>query len=667
MRCLRALLPALAAVTASIGLLAPGARAAGEPPLPVESFFRDPDIVAVELSPSGRRIAVSTSAGTPRIALSVVELETGKAMPVAKFGDADVTRFEWVNDDRLVYSIDDRASAQGERLFWTGLFSVMADGSEPRMLVNLRRDFLVPQRMGKEPLNWDHELLAVPNTGGNEVIVGQWRYDAKGDPIEVIPMLLDTATQRTRSLAIGKLEHVKRWLFDRKGEPRLAVATHQGRTQYHWRAPGDAAWKQLDDFPALELPYVPRSVDADGQLFVTTGSGAAGERELRRFDFAAGKPAAEALVRTPGFDFNGRLVTDPDTGRTLGIRVPTDAETTAWFDARLKKVQAAADARFPGRVNRIECRRCSSDDMVVLVYSWSDQDPGAYWVHHPARNAWVGVGPARKGIEARSMATLDLHRIKARDGRDLPVWVTLPPGAGKGGPRPAVVLVHGGPWVRGVSWRWSRDAQFLASRGYVVIEPEFRGSTGYGLEHYRAGWKQWGRAMQDDVADATLWAVAKGIADGGKVCIAGASYGGYATLMGLIRHGELYRCGVAWVAVTDPRLLFGLEWVNDMPEEAKRYSLPTLVGDPVADAQMLAEVAPVELSANIKSPLLMAFGGRDRRVPLEHGRRMRDALQAVGREPEWVVYDAEGHGWIKPENRYDFARRMESFLARHLK
>ncbi len=667
MRRIRALQSALWVMAVLSGLFAGAAHAAGEPLLPVETFFREADIDDVELSPSGRRLAVTTTSGSPRLALTVVDLESGKAASVAKFEDADVGEFNWVNDDRLVFSLQDRRTAIGERRFYSGLFGVMHDGSDWRMLIDLRHDFLVPRRGGREPLNAQHQLLGVPSTGGNDVVVGLWKFDGAGDAVEVLPMSLDVSTQRIRSLPIGNIERVKTWMFDRKGEPRLAIASYQGRTQYHWRGPGESAWKQIGDFPSLQLPFVPRYVDTDGQLFVTTNSGPAGERELRRFDFAAGKPATDVLVRTPGFDFSGRLVTDPDSGRALGVRVITDAEITAWFDPGLKKLQAAVDARFPGRANRIECRRCGKDDMVVTVRSWSDQDPGSFWVHYPAGNKWVGVGPVRKDIDARRMATLDLHRIKARDGRDLPVWVTLPPGGAKAGPRPTVVLVHGGPWLRGVSWRWHDTAQFLASRGYAVIEPEFRGSTGFGVEHHRAGWKQWGRTMQDDVADATKWAVSKGFADGGRVCLAGASYGGYATLMGLVRHGELYRCGLAWVAVTDPRLLFGLEWINDISEEARRYSMPALIGDPVTDAAMLAEVAPVELAAKIKAPLLLAFGGADRRVPLEHGRRLREAMQAAGSEPEWIVYDAEGHGWIKPENRYDFARRMETFLAKHLK
>jgi dipeptidyl aminopeptidase/acylaminoacyl peptidase len=228
--------------------------------------------------------------------------------------------------------------------------------------------------------------------------------------------------------------------------------------------------------------------------------------------------------------------------------------------------------------------------------------------------------------------------------------------------------VHGGPWVRGGHWRWSAMEQFLASRGYLVINPEFRGSTGYGRAHFEAGWKQWGQAMQDDVADAVRWAQSQGLADQ-RVCIAGGSYGGYATLMGLVRHPELYRCGVAWVAVTDPFLYLEGSWGidDDISESGRRFMLPQMVGDAKADAEMLTRVSPLAQADRIRAPLLLAFGEDDLRVPLAHGKRLREALQKAGRDPQWVTYREEGHSWRLPQTRTDFAQRMERFLAEHLR
>lgn len=277
------------------------------------------------------------------------------------------------------------------------------------------------------------------------------------------------------------------------------------------------------------------------------------------------------------------------------------------------------------------------------------------------------IGVARPEIDPRRMAAMDLHRMKARDGLEIPVWVTRPRNAPAGKPLPAVVIVHSGPWSRGRYWGWHTDAQFLASRGYVVIEPEFRGSLGYGDTLFKAGWKQWGRAMQDDVADATRWAAAQGWADPGRTCIAGVGYGGYAVLMGLIRDATLYRCGIAQSPITDPRLLFDHVWARAIAADFRAYSLPLLLGDPEADAAALAGIAPVEQAANIKTPLLLAYGGNDRFIPPVHSVRLRSALRTAGSEPEWVEYTEEGHGWLKEANRFDFARKIEAFLSKHLK
>jgi dipeptidyl aminopeptidase/acylaminoacyl peptidase len=207
----------------------------------------------------------------------------------------------------------------------------------------------------------------------------------------------------------------------------------------------------------------------------------------------------------------------------------------------------------------------------------------------------------------------------------------------------------------------------LASRGYLVISPEFRGSAGYGQAHQRAGYKQFGRAMQDDVADALQWAQQKGWA--GKACIMGASYGGYASLMGPVRHPDTYQCAVAWVAMADLFLyLEGSFWTNDdIGDFGRERVMPQRVGDADKDRAMLSEVSPVLQAARIKRPVLLAYGERDLRVPLKHGERMRDALRAAGNEPEWVVYPGEAHTWMKEATHVDFATRVEKFLGQHLR
>lgn len=658
-------------VAASVGAVgvwaqpaSPGAMAA----LPAELFFKEPEVFDAQLSPNGKRLAVSTSIGG-RVGLFVWDLDGEiKALPTARFADIDIADFTWVNDERLVFGVMD-LSEGGARQLSPGLFSVRPDGSELRELIGRNVSGRSGATQFGRPLPRNHRLLSVPAGAGDEVIVGEITGTVD-ELVQVRPLRLNVANGRSFSLGLEGPRNTLGWLFDAQGNPRLAISGGAGRRQLHWRSPGDGDWKLIDDRDSLADGFQPAFVDERGGLFVTHSEGAARTHVLTRFDFTSGKPAEAPVVRVPGFDFRGRPVYG-DAGKLIGIRVNADAETTVWFDESMARVQKLADERLPGYVNRLSCRRCGQADMVVLVRAWSDRDPGHLWLYQAGTAAgaspWRFVTRVRPGVDPRRMASVAFERIRARDGRDLPVWLTVPPGRQADKTGAAVVLVHGGPWVRGGAWRWDGMAQFLASRGYVVIEPEFRGSAGYGAEHVEAGFKQWGQAMQDDVADAGRWAMAQGWAD--RLCIAGGSYGGYSTLMGLVRDGDLYRCGVAWAAVSDPYLYIeGSWWIDDnISYEGRRHRLPRMVGDPDKDRAMLDAASPLLQAARIRRPLLLAHGQADRRVPIQHSERLRKALREAGNDPAWVSYPDEGHGWFKLETRLDFARRMEQFLAEHLK
>lgn len=658
-----------AAALAGLLLIAPPAMAA---PPPAGVFFRDPDLVDAVLSPTGRQLALVTARGADRIALAMFDLDTGKIARTVQFTDGDVSQVQWVNDKRLVFSVVDFSEGSGRPSGAPGLFAINADGGEMRQLVRRMNKPVISDgsRRDARLLDWNHTLLRVPmpaaGSANEEILIANFTLDERRLQT---PLWLNTRNGRTRTVDVEVPPNTVGWLTDGRGELRVALTRRDGRVGALWRGPEQNDWQPLYETGPFSVPFSPRAVDNAGQLYVTRSSGKDGQQVLSRYDFERRAPEAKPMVVTPGFDFSGTVLND-GAGRALGVRVITDGETTVWQDPVMKALQDEVDAQFPGRINRINCRRCGAPDMVALVRSYSDRDPGQLWLYQAqpvaGEKTWRPVGRVRDDVKPAEMARLDFHRITARDGRDLPVWVTRP--AGASGPLPAVVLVHGGPWVRGTQWRWNGQAQFLASRGYVVIEPEFRGSTGYGGAHYRAGFKQWGQAMQDDVADALKWGQAQGISSD-KACIAGASYGGYSTLMGLVKHPELYRCGVAWVAVTDLELLLSGSWLvdDDTSGESRRHRLPETIGDTVKDAAMIADNSPVKQAARIKAPVLLAFGEDDRRVPLAHGKRMRDALREAGNDPQWVTYADEGHGFGSLKNRVDFAERMEAFLAKHLK
>jgi dipeptidyl aminopeptidase/acylaminoacyl peptidase len=640
-------------------------------PTPPEAFFNHAAVMEAKLSPSGKRLAFKTSLGSGRVSVAVLDIEGGqKLYRPARFPFADVWEYEWVGDDHLVFSSIDLNNVGEDRLA-PGLFSATFDGTKARQLVQL--DGNVVSDGKSQALAYTHRLLFVPTPQAGVqpgmVLVGDYRFQ-DGLVESVTPLWLNVQTGGWIAADVGEgaPQSVRRWWFDSAGNARVAYAETKGRGSYHWRGPGDRGWRQIAEGDAQKMPFAISSVDDAGQLVVTSNLGRGGTAVLSRFDLKRGAPDPQPLVAVPGFDFRGHMVRDKPGAASLGVRVHADAEATVWFDPAMQALQQEMDARLPGRVNRIDCRRCGQADMVALVYSYSDRDPGVYFLYQAQDKKLQFLLKARDGIDPRTQASVDFQVIKARDGRDLPVWITRPAQMKAGAALPAVMLVHGGPWVRGGYWRWQADSQFLASQGWLVIEPDFRGSAGYGVEHERAGYKQYGQAMQDDVADALIWAQKQGLAQPGKACIAGASYGGYAALMGPVRDPQMYRCAVAWVALADLDLfLKGSFWTrDDISGESRKASLPSMVGDVRADAAMLAANNPVLLASKMKAPVMLAYGEDDLRIPIEHGKRMRDALIKAGNPPEWITYSSEAHGFFNPENQIDFAKRMAAFMRKHL-
>ena len=643
---------------------AQAADPAANAPIPIEAFFARPAMSGAQFSPSGRYVAMLVTPKGAKVSLAIYDTQaTQPPKVIASFEESDVFNLRWVSDDLLLFSLASVEPARAGEQRLPGLLSIRRDGEGLRELIKRSVNTMYPT-VGAGPLEGNHDLLAMAAEGSDEVIVGQYLFGPDFEVKSISPIVLNARTGARRSLLKGDVpEDIRQWLFDRQGQARLGMSSAKGRATVHWHDLPTGKWRVIAEFDELDPPFSPVYVTQDGTLFVQVPRSPEGSAELRKFDFATGKPGNEVLVVTPGFDDGISVMEDRRSGEVLGYSVLTDARTQVWTSAPMKALQTRVDDFLKGRVNLLSCVRCTEAEQ-ALVYSYSDRMPGEWLLFRPKEGRWIRLGVARPDISAARMAGVAMHRIKARDGHEVPVWVTGAPARGAA-PKPAVVLVHGGPWVRGSQWQWDSDAQFLASRGYVVIEPEFRGSLGYGKAHFKAGWKQWGLAMQDDVTDAFQFAVKQGWADPSRVCIAGASYGGYATLMGVAKDPDLYRCGVAWVAVSDPRLLFSIFW-DDVGSDARRYSMPQLIGDPKTDAQMLAAVAPVEQAHKIKAPLLLAYGGKDRRVPLDHGRKMREALIKNGQKPEWIVYEDEGHGWRKEQANFDFWKRVETFLALHL-
>lgn len=525
-------------------------------------------------------------------------------------------------------------------------------------------------RVKTKALTWDYDLLGTFEDESDDVVVTRSLFTSSDYSLDqVVLYRLDTKSrQLTRLLDTADAAPplaITQWILDHDGTPRIAIHAKKGRNIFYYFNPQTRKWDTLGDFDAFANEgFWPAFLGFDGTLYVTASKAGDKTSSLYRYDLKQKKLADEPLMHLEGFDFNGEPETDTKAGKIVGIHYETDAAGTAWLDSRFKAYQKTIDAALPGAVNTISCGHCLSSER-LLVVSESDQQPKRFIIFDPATGKLSQVGNSLPDIDPEQMGARDFQRFAARDGLSIPVYITTPRRKASG-PRPTVVLVHGGPWVRGSYWEWDAEAQFLASRGYLVLQPEFRGSTGFGYAHFIAGRRQWGLAMQNDLADAAKWAVAKGMADPKRICIAGASYGGYATLMGLINDPGIFRCGVEWVGVTDISLMF-TSARGDFSNNTLQYDLPFLIGDPEKDADAMQKVSPVSQAARITQPLLAAYGGRDQRVPGIHFNAFQSAVSKTNRNVEWVFYEDEGHGWRYDKDKFDFWTRVEKFLEANLK
>jgi len=633
--------------------------------VPIEAFFRSPVIAKPVLSPSGRHLAVTVGTPGGQSQLAVIDLtHPGPPRVIAGIDGANVASHDWVNDERLVFDTFERQTSAGRALA-PGLWAVNRDGTQLRRLVDpLVSSFNVRTPIARfAPMPWMWRLHSVLADGSNDVLVQGQTIANNGDVVDTRLARLDTMTGATRNLSEGTPKRVTRWIVDRDGNPVIVATRDRGRLGVFAKSATGPGWERWQDADYYGDRYAdPYWVGFDGQLLALTQH-QDGMAALHVVDTRTRTLSPEPMLALDGYDFRGSVVFDNRARRLVGVHYETDVRRTLWLDPGMKATQEAVDAALPETINRIDCGHCIGAS-TVLVTASSDREPPHYYVYDRDTKVLTSIAASRPWIDARAQGVREFRRFAARDGLSIPVLVTHPPGKANG-PKPAVVIVHGGPWVRGTHWEWEPEAQFLASRGYVVIEPEFRGSQGFGFPHFRAGWKQWGRAMQDDIADAVLWAIGSGWIDAARVCIAGGSYGGYAALMGLVRNHDLYRCGIDWVGVTDIGLMYTIGW-SDISDEARGYEMPQLIGDRTVDARQLADTSPVEQAPNVRRPLLLAYGGADRRVPVQHGTEFRDAVRRTNNDVEWVEYPDEGHGWRKVETKIDFWSRVEKFLSRNI-
>jgi len=628
-----------AALIASLAL----PSAAEEPPalIPAEQFAKLPANGKLAFAPDGKHFA------------SLLELKGHQALAVADFPgltgksylapfDGDVVSFRWVTSD----VIELRTGKLGASL----------------LDVYAARSGLAYLSIGKKSFEripgGGYPLRLVPGSDTDVLVDIGGQYD-------VVNLVTGDTTRRIRGYLPGFESPT--WVLDSSLVIRAGWAWRRSSRKIEtWlRDSEQAPWRKVSEFdPEQERGLYPVAFNAEGNLLVLSNL-ATGYFALHRFDPKTSLPG-ELLAGLEGVDIDARDLIDA-RGRIdpIGVTIQADKPQTFWFDEVREKTQRLIDASLPPEnVNQLQF----INDGNVLVSSHGPGDPGTYYFFDTAAKTLTRWQRAKPWIAPAQMATTRVIRYRARDGLAIRAYLTLP----RGRPAqnlPLVVWVHGGPHARD-HWGFDSVVQYLANRGYAVLQSNFRGSTGFGEAFVRAGFKQWGQAMQDDLTDGVLSLVSQGTVDAKRVCIGGGSYGGYAALMGTIREPELFRCAIDYLGPTD------LVWDVELPytdynwyfnKEMDR-SLKKITGDPdkPEERKMMEANSPRLHADKIKAPVLLIYGSNDDRVPVVHGTAMKSALEAAGARFEWKLFSGEGHGVRSTENQADLLRTLGGFVERHL-
>ena len=636
----------LAAASCAIAL----AQAAGDKPA-IADFFRAPAYFSMAISPDGREVAAITLARGRRN-IAVFDTATHQSHPVTTFDERDIATVKWVNSKRLVFLTGGFGAAYGGSR-GGGLFAIDSDGSNMEQLGGADQ---LHQRGVKTQIR---PLMVVRTLPGDtdDLIAQEFVYDPRFNSAQPGSLLrIDTRNGHRKVLSWNKPETAdnETWIVDNHGVARVLIAETDDKVHVYYREGEAAPWRKVEDFSAFDAhKWIPLSMAGDDRTVYVASWVDRDRAAIARYDPADG--SLEVLAQHPEVDLKN-LVQGRD--RPLGVTYEADRGGTAWFDEGIAQVQAGIDKALPGKVNWLAP---SDDHRRFLVTSFSDVAPASFHVFDRTTGRLEWLADSEPWIDPARMSPMTPVHYKARDGLDIPAYLTVPRGSA-GHDLPLVVLVHGGPWVDGDIWNFNAEVQFLASRGYAVLQANYRGTTRFGWKHFAASFGQWGLAMQDDITDGVRWAIGQGVADAGRVCIYGASYGGYAVLMGLAKTPELYRCGIDYLGITDLNLFATASWSDFAYSTFARHEMNAMIGDAAKDAERLKATSPVELAGRIKAPVLLAYALEDRRVVPEHGWRMKAALEAAGNRPQWMAFEGEGHGFRTMRNEEAFYLAIEKFL-----
>ena len=622
--------------------------------VPLEAFFAEADCRDMKLAPDGKHLAFLTTLGFGKVGIALMDLGTGKYESLVSAQDENIKEFLWKGSDYIVYGGD---VGGNESPAWRSISIAPPKPGGKRRVLALSEAYIERYNESAnfallvDPLKFDprHILIFGREEAGGSTL-GMFLLDVR-DGQRTVARNYQPASRVDVFAAHNDAHDVA----DNQGILR-ARSRVDGTRQVVEISPVAGRYVQVAEFPADRPGWELLFFAADNETLYLYNGEKSDTPALHSYNLRTRQLSAP-IFHVPDGEITG-LLTSWDRSTLYGVSYLTDKPHQHFFDPGRAKLQQTVDASLPDTFNRIVST--SQDEQMLLILAASDRDPGTYYILDRTRGRMGAVGKVRAPINPAQMQPMEPVTFTAHDGLVLRGYLTR--AAGSAGHRgPLIINPHGGPYGIRDEWGFNPEVQFLANRGYTVLQVNYRGSGGYGSSFLRAGFHEWGGKMQDDLTDAVKWAIAQGIADPARVAIYGASYGGYATLAGLVFTPELYCCGVNYVGPSDLALLVGQHKSGNSNAEQVFYK--QFLGD---DKEYLQSRSPLNYIERLRVPLFNAYGYNDPRVDFRHWTELEARLKQFNKPYEIMIDDNEGHGFRNEKNRLAYYRKLEEFFGLNL-
>lgn len=652
-------------VVALVGLLA--MTNANAERLPYEYFAKSTDYHDVKISPDGKHYGIRFEQNGDVVLVFINRAKMKMSGGASPLSEGDVDTFTWVNDERVVYEVSTRDSYLDSPVGNGNLYAVNIDNSKHDIIFGFQAGLTgqAGSRLNKKTsTNADYQIVSTIPEDDKRILIAEYPYREVGrlwrrDSRALVTVTrLNIYTGKKRKVDILPIRGA-RALVDNDYEVRFAIGSDDdSNLAVQWKSESDADWQAFDISGLGIGSAIPDSFTQDNQsVFISGEPEGGGPRAFYKLHLATGEK--EMIYQNDIADAYA-TIRDMHNNSVVGLFSEPDLPQYEYMDGNdndTVRLHKSLRAAFKGQDVDITSHTQDGEEVIIRVSS--STNPGEFYLFNTQTNKAEFLFAKSSWVNPKQMRPKQPVMITARDAMKLSSYLTTPDDSGQAAP--LVVLVHGGPHGPRDWWSFDKEVQFLANRGYAVLQVNYRGSGGFGPGFTSAGYGEWGAKMQDDLTDATQWAIDQGHADPKRICIVGASYGGYAALMGVAKEPDLYRCAVGSVGVYDLQTFLEVGNIPNL-RTGKGY-LEKAVG---SDPEQLRARSPAQNADKIKAKVLLVHGGEDTQVPIVHANKMRDALEKAGNPPEWLLFEREGHGYADVNNRIEYYKKLEAFLDKHI-